>query len=60
VVGVLLAAAADEWVQVVGLDTRQTRASRDGGVDCVAVDPRPIMGGKVVIQAKRYRHTVAG
>lgn len=45
---------------MVGLDTRQTRASRDGGVDCVAVDPRPIMGGKVVIQAKRYRHTVAG
>ena len=42
----------------MGLDTRQTRASRDGGVDCVAVDPRPIMGGKVVIQAKRYRHTV--
>jgi restriction system protein len=42
----------------MGLDTRQTRASRDGGVDCVAVDPRPIMGGKVVIQTKRYHHTV--
>jgi restriction system protein len=42
----------------MGLDTRQTRASRDGGVDCVAFDPRPIMGGKVVIQAKRYKHTV--
>jgi restriction system protein len=42
----------------MGLDTRQTRASRDGGVDCVAVDPRPIMGGKVVIQAKRYKNTV--
>jgi hypothetical protein len=50
VVGVLHAAAADEWVQVVGLDTRQTRASRDGDVDCVAVDPRPIMGGKVALQ----------
>ena len=35
------------------LDTKQTRASRDGGVDCVAYDPRPIFGGKVVIQAKR-------
>lgn len=42
----------------MGLDTRQTRPSRDGGVDCVAFDPRPIMGGKVVIQAKRYKHTV--
>jgi restriction system protein len=42
----------------MGLDTKQTRASRDGGVDCVAYDPRPIFGGKVVIQAKRCRHTV--
>lgn len=42
----------------MGLETRQTRASRDGGVDCVAFDPRPIFGGKVVIQAKRYKHTV--
>ena len=42
----------------MGLETRQTQASRDGGVDCVAYDPRPIFGGKVVIQAKRYRNTV--
>jgi restriction system protein len=42
----------------MGLDTKQTRASRDGGVDCVAFDPRPIFGGKVVIQAKRYKNTV--
>jgi restriction system protein len=42
----------------MGLDTKQTRPSRDGGVDCVAFDQRPIFGGKVVIQAKRYRHTV--
>jgi restriction system protein len=42
----------------MGLDTKQTRASRDGGVDCVAFDPRPVMGGKVVIQAKRYKNTV--
>lgn len=42
----------------MGLETRQTQASRDGGVDCVAYDPRPIFGGKVVIQAKRYKHTV--
>lgn len=42
----------------MGLESRLTRSSRDGGVDCVAFDPRPILGGKVVIQAKRYRHTV--
>jgi hypothetical protein len=42
----------------MGLEARQTRAPRDGGVDCVAWDPRPIFGGKVVIQAKRYRNTV--
>lgn len=42
----------------MGLEARQTQASRDGGVDCVAFDPRPIFGGKVVIQAKRYKNTV--
>jgi restriction system protein len=42
----------------MGLQTRLTQASREGGVDCVAYDPRPIFGGKVVIQAKRYKHTV--
>lgn len=42
----------------MGLETRQTQASRDGGVDCVAYDQRPILGGKVVIQAKRYKNTV--
>jgi len=42
----------------MGLETRQTVPSRDGGVDCVAFDPRPIFGGKVVIQAKRYKNTV--
>ena len=42
----------------MGLETRLTRASRDGGVDCVAWDSRPILGGKVVIQAKRYKNTV--
>jgi restriction system protein len=42
----------------MGLESRQTRPSRDGGVDCVAWDPRPIFGGKVVIQAKRYKNTV--
>ena len=42
----------------IGLDTKQTRPSRDGGVDCVAYNTDPILGGKVVIQAKRYKNTV--
>jgi restriction system protein len=42
----------------MGLETRLTQPSRDGGVDCVAYDARPIFGGKVVIQAKRYKNTV--
>lgn len=42
----------------MGLETKLTRASRDGGVDAVAFDPRPVLGGKVVIQAKRYKNTV--
>jgi len=44
--------------QAMGLDTKLTQASRDGGVDCVAFDPRPVLGGKVVVQAKRYKNTV--
>jgi restriction system protein len=42
----------------MGLEAKQTVASRDGGVDCVAFNPRPILGGKVVVQAKRYKNTV--
>jgi restriction system protein len=42
----------------MGLETRMTQASRDGGVDCVAFDSRPIFGGKVIIQAKRYKNTI--
>ncbi len=42
----------------MGLETKLTRTSKDGGVDAVAYDIRPILGGKVVIQAKRYKNTV--
>jgi restriction system protein len=42
----------------MGLETKLTRTSKDGGVDAVAFDTRPILGGKVVIQAKRYKNTV--
>ncbi len=42
----------------IGFQTKLTRASKDGGIDAVAFDPRPILGGKVVIQAKRYKNVV--
>lgn len=42
----------------LGLETKLTRSRRDGGVDVVAFDLRPVLGGKVVIQAKRYKNTV--
>jgi restriction system protein len=42
----------------MGLESRMTQPSRDGGVDCVAFDNRAIFGGKVIIQAKRYKNTV--
>jgi restriction system protein len=42
----------------MGLETKLTRSAKDGGVDAVAFDTRPIIGGKIVIQAKRYKNTV--
>ena len=41
-----------------GAEVKITQASRDRGVDAIAFDPDPIHGGKYVIQAKRYTHTV--
>lgn len=41
-----------------GGEVRVTRASRDGGVDAVILDPDPIRGGKYVVQAKRYINLV--
>lgn len=42
----------------MGLETRQTRSSKDGGVDAIVFDARPVLGGKIVVQAKRYKNTV--
>jgi restriction system protein len=42
----------------VGGEVKVTQASRDRGVDAVIFDPDPIRGGKIVVQAKRYAHTV--
>jgi restriction system protein len=42
----------------MGFDTKLYQASGDGGIDCVAYDPHPITGGKFIVQAKLYTHTV--
>jgi len=41
-----------------GAEVKVTQASRDRGVDAVIFDPDPIRGGKIIVQAKRYAHTV--
>jgi restriction system protein len=41
-----------------GAQVKVTRTSRDEGVDAVVFDPDPLMGGKTVIQAKRYKKLV--
>ncbi len=41
-----------------GGECKITQASRDGGVDAIAFDPDPILGGKIIIQAKRYTNVV--
>ena len=40
--------------EAMGMKSWVTQASRDEGVDAVAVNEDPIMGGVCVIQAKRY------
>lgn len=42
-----------------GAEVKVTQASRDGGVDAVVLDPDPIKGGKIIIQAKRYTGAVS-
>jgi restriction system protein len=41
-----------------GLTSWQTQASRDEGVDAVAVNEDPVLGGLAIIQAKRYAKIV--
>ncbi|MCA1605918.1 MAG: restriction endonuclease [Acidobacteria bacterium] len=43
---------------LMGFDAHATRTSKDGGVDCIAYYKQQIVGGKYVIQAKRWTHTV--
>jgi restriction system protein len=47
-----------ELMRRMGLRAESTGRSGDGGVDCVAFDDRPVVGGKVIVQVKRYAKTV--
>jgi restriction system protein len=44
--------------ETYGGEVRVTQSSRDGGVDAIAYNPEPIVGGKVIIQSKRYTNVV--
>ncbi|PZF82593.1 restriction endonuclease [Jiangella anatolica] len=44
--------------EAMGMHAWVTQASGDDGVDAVAVNTDPIMGGVCVVQAKRYRKVV--
>lgn len=41
-----------------GVEVAVTQASRDRGVDAILFNPDHILGGKTVVQAKRYTRTV--
>jgi restriction system protein len=43
---------------MIGGDARVTRRARDDGIDGVLFDCDAVMGGEVVVQAKRYRNVV--
>lgn len=47
-----------ELFEARGLKSWVTQASRDDGVDGVAVNEDPIVGGLCIIQAKRYSRVV--
>lgn len=44
--------------EAMGMKSWATQASKDDGVDAVAVNEDPVFGGLCVIQAKRYRSAV--
>jgi len=44
--------------EAMGYHAATTQRSGDGGVDVLATDLDPVRGGRIVIQVKRYAHTV--
>ena len=43
----------------MGYETDQCRASRDGGIDCMAFQPDPVAPMKIAVQAKLYTKVVS-
>jgi hypothetical protein len=44
--------------RAMDMDVMTTARTGDGGVDIRAVDRDPIRGGRLIIQVKRYQHTI--
>jgi Restriction endonuclease len=42
----------------MGYMAELTKASHDGGIDIEAINPQPVVGGKLIVQCKRYQGTV--
>ena len=47
-----------ELFEAMGMESWVTQSSKDEGVDGVAINPDPIVGGLCIIQAKRYSKIV--
>jgi restriction system protein len=47
-----------ELFEAMGMESWVTQSSKDEGVDGVAINPDPIVGGLCIIQAKRYSNIV--
>ncbi len=45
-------------VEAMGFKAWRTQSSRDDGIDAVAINESPLVGGLCVIQAKRYKDTI--
>jgi restriction system protein len=48
-----------ELLRRMGFRAERIGRTGDGGVDCDAYDDRPLVGGRVIVQAKRYSNTVS-
>ncbi len=47
-----------QLVEAMGMEAWATQASNDDGIDAVAINPAPMIGGLCIIQAKRYSKVV--
>ena len=51
-------AAMTELFRLLGFVAEQTQLTSDGGIDIWAVDDRPLIGSRIIVQCKRYGPTV--